>query len=261
MPENILEVENLKKIYGKGKNAAYALKGVNFQIQEGEIFGLLGPNGAGKSTTLNILIGLLSASSGTIKVFGKNFHEHAEEIKNKMNIATAYAELAQNLTVYQNLKVFAFLYGVKNYKAKIENLLEQFQIPELRNARIDSLSAGQKTRVNLVKSLINDPELLLLDEPTASLDPAISAHVRTMFREIQKKRKLTIIFTSHNMPEVEEMCDRVALLYKGEIFKVDTPKNLQKFLEVSSMEHVFIKLAKGDLENPEDLKKFEEKNI
>jgi ABC-2 type transport system ATP-binding protein len=247
MPKNILEVENLKKVYGSGKDLTWAVKGINFSVSEGEIFGLLGPNGAGKSTTLNILIGLLTPTSGTVKIFGKNFFENEEEIKNKMNIATAYAELAQNLTVYQNLKVFAFLYGIKNYKSKIEYLLEQFQITDLKKQRIDSLSAGQRTRVNLCKSLINDPEFLLLDEPTASLDPVMAAHVRTMLLNIQKERKLTIIFTSHNMPEVEQMCDRVALLNKGEIYKIDTPENLQKFLEVPSMEEVFIKLASGDL--------------
>lgn len=246
--QNIIEVKNLKKIYDKREGATPALKGLNFNVEEGEIFGILGPNGAGKSTTLNILIGLLTPSSGSVTIFGKNFFENEEEIKNKMNIATAYADLAQNLTVYKNLKVFAFLYGVKDYKNKIEGLLEQFQISELRNQRVDSLSAGQKTRVNLCKSLINDPEFLLLDEPTASLDPAIAAHVRNMLLEIQKNRKLTIIFTSHNMPEVEQMCDRVALLHKGEIYKIDTPKNLQEFLKVPSMEEVFIKLAKGELE-------------
>ena len=165
-----------------------------------------------------------------------------------MNIATAYADLAGNLTVYKNLKVFALLYGVKNSKEKIEELLSKFQISDLRDKLIVDLSAGQKTRVNLCKSLINDPELLLLDEPTASLDPAIAKHVREMLLEIQKTRKLTIIFTSHNMPEVEQMCDRVALLHKGEIYKIDTPENLKKFLEVESMEEVFIKLAKGELE-------------
>ncbi len=245
--KNILEVKNLKKTYGNGKDAFTALKGINFNVTEGEIFGLLGPNGAGKSTTLHILIGLLTPTSGEVKIFDENFFKHETQIKDRMNIATAYADLAQNLTVYKNLKVFAFLYGIKNPKKKIEELLEQFQISELRNKRIDSLSAGQKTRVNLCKSLINDPEFLLLDEPTASLDPAIASHVRTMLKEIQKKRKLTIIFTSHNMPEVEQMCDRVALLHKGEIYKIDTPENLQKFLEVPNMEEVFLKLAKGEL--------------
>lgn len=248
MVGNILIVENLKKNYDKHTTA---LKGINFTIAEGEIFGILGPNGAGKSTTLNILIGLLSPTYGKITIFGKNFFKNESEIKNRMNIATAYADLAGNLTVYRNLKIFGIMYGVKNYKQKIEELLSMFQIADLRKKLIVDLSAGQKTRVNLCKCLINDPELLLLDEPTASLDPAIAKHVREMLLDIQKKRKLTIIFTSHNMLEVEQMCDRVALLYKGEIYKIDTPENLKKFLEVSTMEEVFIKLAKGELEYEE----------
>lgn len=245
MLQNILEVENLKKVYGKD---TVALKGINFAIKEGEIFGILGPNGAGKSTTLNILIGLLSPTSGKVSIFGQNFFEHESEIKNRMNIATAYANLAYNLTVYKNLKVFALLYGVKNPKNKIEELLIKFQISDLKNKLIVDLSDGEKTRVNLCKSLINDPELLLLDEPTASLDPAIAKHVREMLLDIQKKKKLTVVFTSHNMLEVEQMCNRIALLHKGEIFKIDTAGNLKEFLEVPTMEEVFIKLAKGELE-------------
>ncbi len=248
---NILEVKDLKKVYGKNTKSVQALKGINFSVPEGEIFGILGPNGAGKSTTLNILIGLLSPTSGSVRIFGENFFENEPDIKNRMNIATAYADLASNLTVYRNLRVFALMYGVKNAKQKIDELLHKFQITDLKNKYITDLSAGQKTRVNLCKSLINDPEFLLLDEPTASLDPAIAAHVREMILQIQKERKLTVIFTSHNMPEVEQMCDRVALLHKGEIYKIDTPENLKKFLEVETMEEVFIKLAKGELENEE----------
>jgi len=246
--QNILEVENLVKNYGKGDKVTRAVRGINFAVPKGEIFGILGPNGAGKSTTLHILIGLLSPTSGSVKIFGENFFENEAEIKDRMNIATAYADLASNLTVYKNLKVFALMYGVKNAKEKIGQLLEEFQITDLRNKLITDLSAGQKTRVNLCKSLINDPELLLLDEPTASLDPAIAAHVREILLKMQRDRKMTILFTSHNMKEVEDMCDRVALLHKGEIYKIDTPDNLQKFLEVPSMEEVFIKLAKGELE-------------
>ena len=165
-----------------------------------------------------------------------------------MNIATAYADLAGNISVYRNLKVFAYLYGIKNKEEKIKEMLELFKIFDLKDKRVDHLSAGERTRVNLAKALLNDPEFLLLDEPTASLDPAIAAHVRGILKQIQKERKLTIIFTSHNMPEVEQMCDRVALLYKGEIYKIDTPANLKRFLEVPSMEEVFLKLASGKLE-------------
>ena len=168
-----------------------------------------------------------------------------------MNIATAYADLTSNLSVYRNLESVRAHVRHQEFENKICELLEKFQISELKNRLITDLSAGQKTRVNLCKSLINDPELLLLDEPTASLDPAIAKHVREMLLDIQKKRKLTIIFTSHNMLEVEQMCDQVALLHKGEIYKIDTPDNLKKFLEVESMEEVFIKLAKGELEYDE----------
>lgn len=248
MAEDILQVKNLKKIYRPGKKEVVALKGVSFSVPKGEIFGILGVNGAGKSTTLNILIGLLSPTSGSVKVFGKNFFANEEEIKDKMNIATAYADLANNLTVYRNLKIYGLMYNVKNYEEKINSLIEQFGITRLRNKWVGDLSAGEKTRVNLCKALINDPELLLLDEPTASLDPSIAAHVRAMLLHLQKTRKLSVILTSHNMPEVEKMCDRVALLHEGSIYKIDTPDNLTKFLKVPSMEHVFLKLAKGEFE-------------
>lgn len=248
MSNAIVEVSDLKKIYSPSKNPIYALKGIDFAISRGEIFGILGANGAGKSTTLNILIGLLTPTSGEVKIFGKNFLRYEEDIKSRMNIATAYADLGNNLTIYRNLKVYALMYGLKDYEKKIKDLMQQFGIAHLRGKWFGDLSAGEKTRVNLCKSLINDPELLLLDEPTASLDPSIAARVRELLLELQKKRKLTIIITSHNMLEVEQMCDRVALLDKGQIYRVDTPVNLQKFLKVPSMEEVFLKLAQGEFE-------------
>ncbi|HEU0085507.1 MAG TPA: ABC transporter ATP-binding protein [Candidatus Paceibacterota bacterium] len=248
MQKTILEVKDLRKKFSSGKNLVNALEGINFEVKEGEVFGILGPNGAGKSTTLNILIGLITPSAGTIQIFGKDFFTNESELKNRMNIATAYADLANNLTVYRNLKIFAMLYGVKDYDKTIDSLLSQFRITELKNKRVDSLSAGQKTRVNLCKSLINDPDLLLLDEPTASLDPAIAAEVREILREIKKRKNITIIFTSHNMPEVEEMCDRVALLHKGKIYRIDTSENLKTLMNVPSMEKVFIKLANEELD-------------
>lgn len=248
MGQNIIEVKNLKKIYYQKKSPVHALKGASFSVARGEIFGILGVNGAGKSTILNILIGLLSPTSGVVKMFGKDFFQNEEEIKIKMNISTAYADLANNLTVYRNLRVYAVMYDVKNYKPKIEQLLNRFGITHLRNKWFGDLSAGEKTRVNLCKCLINDPEILLLDEPTASLDPSIAAYVRNLFLELRQEKKLTIVLTSHNMLEVEQMCDRVALLHNGEIYKIDTPKNLQKYLNVPSMEEVFIKLAKGEFE-------------
>lgn len=248
MTENIVEVKNLKKTYHSGKKEVVALKGISFSVPKGEIFGLLGVNGAGKSTTLNILVGLLTATSGHVKIFGKDFFKNESAIKQRMNIATAYADLANNLTVYRNLKIFGIMYKVKDYDQKIEDLMKQFGIIHLRNKWFGDLSAGEKTRVNLCKALINEPQLLLLDEPTASLDPSIAADVRNLLLDLQKRKMLTIIFTSHNMPEVEQMCDRVALLDQGNIYKIDTPDNLIEFLKVPSMEQVFLKLARGEFQ-------------
>ncbi len=246
--ENIIEVKNLKKTYISRGHVTEALRGISFAVKKGEIFGILGVNGAGKSTTLNITIGLLTPSSGTVRIFGKNFFQHESELKNQMNIATAYADLAGNLTVYRNLKIYALMYNVPNYKKKIADLLESFGISHLADKWVGDLSAGEKTRVNLCKSLINDPELLLLDEPTASLDPSIASHVRRLILKLQKDRNMTVVFTSHNMPEVEEMCDRVALLHKGKVYMVDTPDSLVKIHTAPDLEEVFIRLAKGELE-------------
>ena len=245
---DIVEVKNLKKTYSPRKDAIHALKGVSFSVRKGEVFGLLGVNGAGKSTTLNILIGLLTPTSGSVKIFGTDFFRNQEAAKNRMNIATAYADLANNLTVYRNLKIYAVMYGVRDRDAKIAELLEKFGVAHLRNKWFGDLSAGEKTRVNLCKSLINDPEVLLLDEPTASLDPSIAAHTRELLQTLQKRKKMTIVFTSHNMVEVEQMCDRVALLHKGEIYMIDSPANLVRHHKAPDLEDVFIKLAKGEVE-------------
>lgn len=245
---NIIEVTNLKKTYKSRHRETLALRGVSFSVKKGEIFGILGVNGAGKSTTLSILVGLLTPTLGSVKFFGRDLKTHEEEIKSRINIATAYADLATALSVYENLKVYAVMYNVSNYKAKINELLGQFGISHLRKVRFGELSAGQKTRVNLCKSLINDPEILLLDEPTASLDPAIAAQTRALLLDLQAKQRRTIIFTSHNMPEVEELCDRVALLDKGLIYRIDTPQKLIADHNAPDLEEVFIRLAKGEYE-------------
>ena len=245
---NIIEVKNLTKTYKTRGHETQALRGISFDVKKGEIFGLLGVNGAGKSTTLNILVGLLTPTAGSIQIFEKNFSQHESDIKASMNIGTAYADLASNLTVYRNLKIYGLMYNVANREKKITGLLETFGIAHLANKWFTDLSAGEKTRVNLCKSLINDPELLLLDEPTASLDPSIASHVRRSILNLQKKRKMTVVFTSHNMPEVEEMCDRVALLHKGQIYMIDSPKSLITAHKAPDLEQVFIRLAKGEFE-------------
>lgn len=224
-----LIVSNLRKTYKSDGEVVEALKGISFKVRKGETFGLLGPNGAGKTTTINILTGILTADSGKIRFFGK---KPCEETQNRINTATAYRALNGILTVYQNLNIFAKIYNVKNSDEVIEELLRRFEIYELMNKRVYNLSSGERTRVNLCKSLINSPDLIFLDEATAGLDPDMAYKVR---KEI-KKLKTTIIFTSHIMSEVEQLCNRIAFLYKGRILKIDTPKKIKKLIK----ENIFI---------------------
>ena len=219
-----LVVSNLKKSYYFKGNAVPAVKGISFKVKKGEILGLLGPNGAGKTTTINILTGLLSADAGKIKFFGKT---PCEDTQNRINAATAYNSLNGIITVKQNLRVYAKIYNVKNSEEKINNLLKKFGIFDLRDQRVYNLSSGQKTRVNVCKSLINSPELVFLDEATAGLDPDIADHVR---KEI-KRLNTTVIFTSHIMSEVEKLCDRIIFLDKGRILKVDSPQGIKNLVK------------------------------
>jgi len=249
MKEIVLSVRNLEKIYTSERRNVPALRGINFEVERGQIFGILGINGAGKSTTLSILAGLLEPTSGEVTILGKDFFKNEEYAKQRMNIATPYADLAGNLTVHENLKMYALMYGVKNAREKIEKHMKEFNIESLKKAKFGELSAGQKTRVNLCKSLLNDPEILLLDEPTASLDPSMALRTRDLLLKLQKEQNRTIIFTSHNMSEVETLCDTVALLHKGEIYRIDTPENLIAEHNAPDLEEVFIRLADGEYED------------
>jgi len=219
-----LTVSNLRKTYYTRKEAIEALKGVSFKVREGEVFGLLGPNGAGKSTLIDILTGVLTEDGGTIRFFGR---KPCEETSNRINAATAYRSLSGRLTVYQNLKVFAKVYGVKNCDPIIDDLLRKFDIYPLKNRRFSDLSSGQRTRVNLCKGLVNEPDLVFLDEATAGLDPYIAHQVR---QEL-KKLKTTVVFTSHIMYEAEELCNRIAFLSNGKILKIDTPRGLKNMMK------------------------------
>lgn len=240
----VLRVKNLQKTYpGKRGVTREALRGVSFDIQEGEIFGLLGPNGAGKSTIINILIGLLSSDAGTIEVFGKDFFRHSLWIRKQMNVSTAYAQLPMRLTVEENLRVFCYFYAVSRKQKRIDALLELFGIADLRAIQIAQLSSGQKALVNICKALLNEPTLLLLDEPTSSLDPENALMVRNALQKIQEETKMTILWTSHDMPEVEEVCDRIAFLLNGKIEVVDTPENLVKLVQTQEMTIVFPSVA------------------
>lgn len=233
MPENtVLEVKNLTKKFKKFK----AVNNISFKVKEGEIVGLLGPNGAGKTTTIQMLLGTLTPTSGDIKYFDKNFRVHREEILRKVNFCSSYIRLPWRLTVYENLDVIGRLYGVKNRQKRIKKLLKIFEVSEFKDRQMSSLSAGQIMRVILAKSFVNYPKVLLLDEPTASLDPDIAQKVHEILVNEQKEFGVSMLFTSHNMAEVEKLCDRVIFLDKGKILAEDTPLGLAKKIQTSRVE-------------------------
>lgn len=247
-----LKVSNLRKNF-KGKNKIVkAVNNLSFQVKKGEIFGLLGVNGAGKSTTLNMLCGLILPDSGKIEMFGKDFFKNEEELRSQFNLATAYYTLSVNLTVKQNLKVYAKLYNIKNADQKIKELTEKFLFTEHFDTRVRSLSSGEKTKLVLIKSLLNDPKLLFLDECTAGLDPDVAEIVRDHIIQYNKETGCTIIFTSHYMQEVEQMCDRIAFMDCGRIVKIGKAKELIAELETQNIQIHFsrqIEKAKQILKN------------
>lgn len=231
MSQLAVQVDDLTKYYGQ----FCAVNHVSFSVKSGEIFGLLGANGAGKSTTIQMLLGLTETDAGSIRYFGQDFFTHRQECLGQMNFASTYAELQVRMTVEENLKVFAMLYRVKDANERIKYLLKLLEIGEYRKMLFWNLSAGQKTRVILAKSLLNRPRLLLMDEPTASLDPDIVHKVIHLIKELQRQEGLSIIFTSHNMEEVARLCDRVAFLARGEIVAVDTPLELTKKIGLAKL--------------------------
>lgn len=240
-PDKLVLAEHITKSY----NGKKALDDISFELRRGEILGLLGPNGAGKTTTLNILLGLLTPTSGTVSVLGLSPLTHRSVIAEKINFSSAYQTLPQNLKVIENLKTFSRLYGVKDARTKIPALLELFELPHLRNRITGGLSSGEKTKLNLAKCLLNDPVLLILDEPTASLDPDISEKVRRTLKRIQRERNMGIIYTSHNMFEVETLCDRIIFIHHGRKIIEGTAETIQKSFETVSLEQAFIKIARG----------------
>jgi ABC-2 type transport system ATP-binding protein len=222
----------------------------NFSLHEGEVLGLLGANGAGKTTAMNMLLGLTLPTSGSITVFGKDLQKHRVDILRDVNFSSAYTSLPGNLRVWQNLRVFARIYGVKNPKQKIAQLLDLLEITYLKDRVTGQLSAGESTRVNLCKALLNDPKLLLLDEPTASLDPDIADKVRKFVRKMQREMGIAILYTSHNMRDIEEVCDRVIFLHKGKVVQEGTPEEIKARSATGSLEDVFIKIARdGEIED------------
>ncbi len=240
----ILQAENLVKTF----NEFTALDGLSFSVGQGESLGLLGVNGAGKTTAMNLLLGLTTPTSGTVRIFGLEFWKHRIEILRQINFSSAYTSLPSNLLVWQNLTVFAKLYGVPRPRQRIEALLEQLDITHLRKSVTGKLSAGESTRVNLAKALLNDPRLLLLDEPTASLDPDIADRVRKLLRKLQKDNGLSILYTSHNMRDIEEVCDRLIFLHGGKVLAEGTPGDIYERFNRTSLEDLFIGVARGEVE-------------
>lgn len=240
--EKIVEVKNLKKAF----NSFMAVDDVSFEIGKGEILGLLGPNGAGKTTIIHILLGLTIPTSGEIRIFDMELAVKRREILNYINFSSSYVSMPMSLTVKENLRIFAMLYGIKNSAGKIEELLHAFEIYDLRDKLVRKLSSGQVTRVCLAKALLNDPKLLLLDEPTASLDPDMADKTRKLLKRFRDERGLTILYTSHNMREMEEMSDRIVFLDKGKVIATGRPEDVVKGFEKKNLEEVFIKVARGE---------------
>ena len=243
--EVILEARDLTRDF----DGTRALDHFNFQLRKGEVLGLLGANGAGKTTAMNMLLGLTTPTSGSIHAFGLDLASHRIDILKRANFSSAYTSLPGNLLVWQNLTVFARIYGVPDRKQKIDDLLNLFEIGDLRKRVTGQLSAGESTRLNLCKALLNDPELLLLDEPTASLDPDIADKVRKTIRRVQAESQISILYTSHNMRDIEEVCDRVIFLHKGKVVTQGTPTEIVARMQQNTLEDVFIKIARsGDIE-------------
>jgi ABC-2 type transport system ATP-binding protein len=227
MTNPVLEVKNLTKYYGNFT----AVKGISFAVPKGKVIGLLGPNGAGKTTTIQCLLGITLLDNGTVAYFGKDFVKNRQYCLQKINFASSFNTLLGRISVWENLLVFAHLYNVNDPKKKIMKLAEYFEITELLSLRFWNLSTGQKTRINLVKSLLNDPELILMDEPTASLDPDIADKTLTLIEELRKSKELSILYTSHDMEEVARICDEVIFLDHGKIVAQDTPLGLTKKIQ------------------------------
>lgn len=229
---DILKVLNLTKQFGIFK----AVDNISFSLKEGEILGILGPNGAGKTTTIQMLLGVMTPTVGTVSYFGKALDAHKEEILEKVNFSSTYTKLPENLTVLENLTFISYLYDIKNRKERITKLADLFDLNNLMHLQCSDLSAGQMTRLTLAKAFINYPKVLLLDEPTASLDPDVADFIRKFLLNERSKFQVSIIITSHNMAEVEEVCDRVIFIDQGRIVANDTPEGLAKTIDTSHVE-------------------------
>jgi ABC-2 type transport system ATP-binding protein len=237
----VLRVHELTKVFDE----VVAVDRLCFSIAPGEIVGILGANGAGKTTTLQMILGLIRPTSGRIEIFGLEHERHRIEILRRMNFSSVGVNLPMNLRVAQNLWIFAKLYGVKDARRRIDGLLNLLEIGYLRDAITGRLSSGEVSRVNLCKALLNRPELLLLDEPTASLDPDIADKVRKILRRVQQEDGVAMLYTSHNMRDIEEICDRILFLHNGQLIAEGSPAQVIAQFGTRDLEEVFIRVARG----------------
>jgi ABC-2 type transport system ATP-binding protein len=244
-PDCVVRVTDLRKEFG----SFVAVAGVSFTIHPGEIVGLVGPNGAGKTTTIHMLLSLIAPSRGAIEIFGLDLTRHRAAILSRLNFASPDACMDWRLTVRENLRVFAGLYGLTRARRRIDEVLDLFEMRDVANQLSRELSLGQQTRLGLCRALLNDPELVLLDEPTASLDPDIADKTRRLLLRLREERQLAILYTSHNMAEVEELCDQVLFLHHGRIITGGTPLEVSRQVlrgdvEQAALEEVFLRITR-----------------
>ena len=240
--KNSIEVINLSKSYKTKK----AVNNISFKIDENEIVGLLGPNGCGKTTTIGMILGLLKPTSGQVLINGKNIENNKISILHKMNFISPYIELPKKLTVKQNLIVYGKLYNIKNLNERINFLAEKLRLRDLLDKITGELSSGQKNRVSLAKALINDPTVLLLDEPTAALDPETADFIRTFLEKLREEKKISVLLASHNMDEVKRLCNSVMMMKDGNIVDGGTPEGLIEKYGQKNLEEVFLKIVRKD---------------
>jgi ABC-2 type transport system ATP-binding protein len=240
---SVLSVTNLRKVYGQ----TVAVDGISFAVGRNEILGLLGPNGAGKTTTISMVLGVLQPDAGSIEIEGKDLAAHRSQALGCTNFAAVYAPLPGNLTVQQNLRVFGLLYGIEGLSERIQQLLQQFELEKFRHVKCGALSSGEQTRVALAKAMLNQPHLLLLDEPTASLDPAAARDIRARIRGFAAHGPGGVLWTSHNMYEVQEVCDRVLFMAHGRILLEGNPRTLPAEHGKKTLDELFITVAREPL--------------
>ena len=238
-----LSLRNVCKKYGE----TIAVDDISFDVGHNEVVGLLGPNGAGKTTTINMILGVLAPDCGSIAVEGIDLLAHRSQALERTNFTAIYAPLPGNLTVEQNLRIFGLLYGVRNLRQRIAALLEQFELERFRDVKCGVLSSGEQTRMSLAKAMLNSPRLLLLDEPTASLDPSVARDVREKILNFVAQGTTGVLWTSHNMNEVEQVCSRVLFLSRGKILLEGNPKTLPREYGKSTLEELFISVAREPL--------------